>query len=391
MPERLHSLDTLRGVAALAVVFWHWQHFFYTGTSPGNVTWSNLPLSDVFFLFYTEGIYAVFLFFSLSGFVFYWLYSRAVADRTITARDFAVLRFSRLYPLHLVTLLVVAIGQIWFVRTTGSYFVYPVNDLWHFVLNLLFASSWGLEQGYSFNAPNWSVSVEIVFYALFFLFCRLLPIRDTFLFMLAIGGLLLSRVYAPIFLGGSMFFLGGLAYLVYQRIIASGNAVRVGRWLVAVCAVAWIATIVIGWLEAHGTPVLQPAAESLARMHPALRRIGLIVIGIWPSFLFPVTILTLALVETTHGNFTGRLSILGDISYSSYMLHFPLQLITIALVIQFGIDRTIFLSVWTLALFFIVLIVMSYASYRFLEVPAQRALRKGALAKHASARVEAIP
>jgi uncharacterized membrane protein len=27
--ERLHTLDTLRGIAALSVVFWHWQHFFY--------------------------------------------------------------------------------------------------------------------------------------------------------------------------------------------------------------------------------------------------------------------------------------------------------------------------------------------------------------------------
>ncbi|MDF7795325.1 hypothetical protein [Pseudomonas syringae] len=26
---RLYTLDVLRGVAALSVVFWHWQHFFY--------------------------------------------------------------------------------------------------------------------------------------------------------------------------------------------------------------------------------------------------------------------------------------------------------------------------------------------------------------------------
>ena len=34
---RLHSLDALRGIAALAVVFWHWQHFQLLGTS--KLTW----------------------------------------------------------------------------------------------------------------------------------------------------------------------------------------------------------------------------------------------------------------------------------------------------------------------------------------------------------------
>ena len=27
-PKRLTSLDALRGVAALSIVVWHWQHFF---------------------------------------------------------------------------------------------------------------------------------------------------------------------------------------------------------------------------------------------------------------------------------------------------------------------------------------------------------------------------
>jgi peptidoglycan/LPS O-acetylase OafA/YrhL len=54
MPERLYSLDALRGVAALVVIFWHWQHFFYRGTQPGRLAFSDLPLFDVFFLFYTQ-------------------------------------------------------------------------------------------------------------------------------------------------------------------------------------------------------------------------------------------------------------------------------------------------------------------------------------------------
>jgi peptidoglycan/LPS O-acetylase OafA/YrhL len=50
----------------------------------------------------------------------------------------------------------------------------------------------------------------------------------------------------------------------------------------------------------------------------------------------------------------------------------------------------VFLSGWTLTLFISVLIIVSYASHRFLEVPAQRALRKEALAEDERGRGEAI-
>jgi len=72
------------------------------------------------------------------------------------------------------------------------------------------------------------------------------------------------------------------------------------------------------------------------------------------------------------------------------MLHFPLQLAIAALVIVLGVDRQVFLSASALALFFAVLIVVSYASHRFLEIPAQRALRKEALSARAGERREAV-
>src|SRR5437867_12012474 len=87
--SRLAALDALRGVAALAVVFWHWQHFFYHGTRRGALEISRQPFYDVFYLFYQKGWMAVDLFFVLSGFIFFWLYSSQIADRRIGAYDFA--------------------------------------------------------------------------------------------------------------------------------------------------------------------------------------------------------------------------------------------------------------------------------------------------------------
>ena len=141
--DRLYSLDGLRGLAALSVVFWHWQDFFLSGPVPKTVDRMKLPLYDWFFLFYEHGWLAIDLFFCLSGFVFYWQYSRSVAEGSITPGGFAILRLSRLYPLHVVTLVLVAIGQYVLMQAQGTFFVYEHNDLTHFLLNLLFASSRG--------------------------------------------------------------------------------------------------------------------------------------------------------------------------------------------------------------------------------------------------------
>lgn len=361
MPPRFYSLDVLRGFAALSVVFWHWQHFFFEGTRKPPVALEALPFYDVFFAVYTKGWLGVDLFFCLSGFIFYWLYSAAVASAAVSGRDFFVLRFSRLYPLHLATLLAVAIGQALFLRTTDSYFVYSHNDAYHFVLNLLFAPAWGLEESPSFNAPVWSVSVEVALYAVFFGLCRLLPVRPGILLGAAAAGLVLMEVYLPLGRGLSAFFIGGCVYLAYQHIVASSRTEALARWLPWLAAALWLLAIVMA--PGAGQSYL---GARLMHLYAA-------------ALLFPLTVLALALVETRRGHLMRGVSILGDISYSSYLLHFPLQFAVIGFMIWIGQDRTIFYSAWTFVAFLVLLLALSLASHRFLEVPAQRALRRAAL------------
>jgi peptidoglycan/LPS O-acetylase OafA/YrhL len=380
VPRRFYSLDALRGVAALSVVFWHWQHFFYHGSATDGFVAARQPLFGLLFLFYRRGLMAVDLFFCLSGFVFFWLYAAAIAERRVGAREFVVLRLSRLYPLHLVTLLAVALGQLAHRALTGAWCVYPCNDARHFALNLVFAPSWGFERGFSFNAPVWSVSVEVFLYAIFFLWCRALPVRYPLLLVVALAGFGFQLVaYEPLGRGVASFFLGGCAYLVYQSTVAGGGVRRANRWLPVVTLALWLVALA----AVHGDWSRQ---ELLARWLPTSWRGGPLELAtgllllVWPRLvLFPLTILTLALRETERGTLGRRLRFLGDISYSGYLLQFPLQLLVLLVVARCQIDRAVFYSPLALAAFMGVLLAASLCSYRRFELPVQQAWRRAAL------------
>ena len=396
--HRFYSLDVLRGTAALGVVLWHWQHFFYSGTKLGRMyDVEKLPFSEFLFVFYTNGWLAVDLFFSLSGFIFYWLYSTAVADGTVTLRDFALLRFSRLYPLHIVTLFLVAVGQLVFMNVAGTYFVYPNNDAYHFLLNLPFTSSWGLERGDSFNGPIWSVSVEVFVYAVFFVFCRNLPLRfSTLLFASIIGFLIISRVYAPIGHGIGSFFIGGCAFLTYQRITASGDVWRVSAWLPFVTAAAWMVTVVAPTQSVSIHLLAFSSVPLLWRVGPYLQWVALQVPEVpdnisYRVLMFPLTILSLALIESRRGHLGKRLSFLGDLSYSTYLLHFPLQLAVLSIATWSAISPSIFYSKLFMISFFSALMMVASVSYHYLELPAQSFLRRKCLAGALRQSVNAKP
>jgi peptidoglycan/LPS O-acetylase OafA/YrhL len=81
--------------------------------------------------------------------------------------------------------------------------------------------------GASFNAPVWSVSVEVALYALFFIGCRFLPVRAWLLIFLAGVGFVVSQSglgCATIARGTGSFFVGGCMYLAYRAVTASRRA-----------------------------------------------------------------------------------------------------------------------------------------------------------------------
>ena len=349
-------------MAALSVVVWHWQHFFASGTELATDFHREAqPLYDAFRLFYRYGDLAVDLFFSLSGFIFFWLYAGVVASRRLAPGAFFILRFSRLYPLHLATLLLVAIGQAFYASINGHSFIYPQNDAWHFGLNLFFLQSVGLEQGNSYNNPAWSVSVEVVLYAVFFAVCWFRLHRPWFLLLASLlGFFVLTRVYAPLGGGIGSFFMGGVFHAIFAAIIRRPDNRAMTRGVATTTLALWSAVVFSVYA---GSPLRDPlVAWMIQVVFPCL-------------ILFPLTILTLALLEQGGSRFARALSPLGEISYSSYLIHFPLQLAFVLGAQAAGLQRSVFYTALSFILYFAVLFALSFASFRYLEMPAQRYLR----------------
>ena len=166
------------------------------------------------------------LFFCISGFIFFMFYFNRVSERSISPYKFFILRFSRLYPLHILTLICVAILGLVFFNLSDFYFIYTENDLKHFVLNTFLISHWGLQDGNSFNGPIWSVSIEIFLYGTFFLFSYFLRNVVAICLSLIVFGIIVFQFYYSFGIAIICFFLGGIIYYFHNKILSLGQEKR---------------------------------------------------------------------------------------------------------------------------------------------------------------------
>jgi peptidoglycan/LPS O-acetylase OafA/YrhL len=317
----------------------------------------ELPFFVPLQLIYTHGASAVEVFWAISGFIFYWRYADWIRTGDIGLWKFAVNRFSRLYPLHLATLIAVAVLQFFYLRSHGSYFIYGDNTPQAFLEHLFFASNWLAGEPYSFNGPVWSVSVEVLVYMVFFFIAlraggRPIPALVACIGAFAVPFVLRTPVSDFVWECSSFFFAGGLAYWLWRK----GWAARV---LVTVAAIM---------------------ASAFAG-HVHLGTFGLLLSAMW---------LVLAFACVGKAAVVRRLSFLGDLTYSSYLVHFPIQLILVQLVDMAGWGRTIFSSRLSFVFYLLLIDMVSLALYHAFERPAQNWLRRLLLA-NARARAAAEP
>jgi peptidoglycan/LPS O-acetylase OafA/YrhL len=146
---RIPSFDGLRGIAALAVMAFHFNIFFLPQARLSNL----VPYLGRAYL-------AVDLFFLLSGFVMAHVYGRALASDWRTHwRQFAIARLIRIYPSFalatLATIMIVGLSHI-------SVVSFSRHSLW---LQPFLLQQWAA--GLTWDYPSWSISTEAEAYVFF--------------------------------------------------------------------------------------------------------------------------------------------------------------------------------------------------------------------------------
>lgn len=149
----IKSLTGLRGIAALWVCLLH-----YTWGWSGN----GFPLEIA-----RHGGAGLVTFFVLSGFILAYVYGEKLVPGSIARAypSFLWARFARIYPLHLMTLLI--FGGLALLTPA---LLTDADTAYTFLLNLLLLHAWGFTNTVTWNQPSWSVSTEAFAYLLFPLF-----------------------------------------------------------------------------------------------------------------------------------------------------------------------------------------------------------------------------
>jgi len=351
----LLPLTSLRFFAAAAIVFFHLATPF--GYTSDAVRWST----------------AVTLFFVLSGFILTYVHSD-LKNRGDIFR-FYTARVARIWPLHILTLLV------------ALHLPYTDRNILVFFLNFLLVQSWSpdLLVAMSFNGVAWSISNEIFFYLLF----PLVIISRRHFTLWYIGAIALV---AAVITAGNILGPGAMGDVApsWRNFAHVAPPVRFLEFLTGVgfgllflrfrelrlSSVAWTGLEILALFAVYATSQFD---RSVALAYSLLGQVG----GDWFVFSGNFPIIGLVVVCFAYGGgLVSRilsltpLVILGEISFSTYMLH---QLIQRLWSGAGWTDGT-----WRPASYVLILVVIygaSYLSWRFLERPARRLILKLA-AKH---------
>lgn len=357
---QLPSLTSFRGVAALWVVIYHYSTQTFTNLDVGAHT-----------QIFDKGYLAVDMFFMLSGFVLTHVYLRQfLTDVSANYRSFVAARIARIYPLHLLILLLLVVAALaakWNAsapfRWLESMPLHGPYSVLAFIANIFLVQ--GADAGkLSWNYPTWSISVEFMAYLLF---PFVLPVlwranraTKTIVAVALAGCLAAFAVVAndnfdqwdgPIVLLRCFpeFLLGALLYCVFRT--AGKGTVLDRDW-----AAFGVLLIAIVWLH-FGAPDLVVA------------------------MLFALLILT-AVCNT--GRFTAwanapLLVWLGNISYSIYLIHGFVQFLATKVLARLGTQDAGTLPIWQSAILMASMLalclVASHLSYFGFEIGSRRYVR----------------
>jgi peptidoglycan/LPS O-acetylase OafA/YrhL len=300
MKQAIPGLTGIRGVAALWVVFYHLQD---AAKSEPRLAWlTALPWAR-------EGYRGVDLFFVLSGFILMYVHQNDFLSLDWSrTRRYVAARFWRVYPLNAVTtLIIIALAM----ALPGFYDPAAFTPA-AVIQSLALAQRWFMPDFGAINGPAWSLSVEILGYAVFPLIALgLNRIGSRHALVLTAAGCLVLLVVASVHFGfASRNVTGRITILrMFPSFIA-------GAALATFFAAGHTRTP--GWMARHasGVAIASVLACLVAYAIPAAAVLA----------VFPIAALVLALAfqQGPVDRFMASAPILwlGRISFSLYLTHF---------------------------------------------------------------------
>ncbi|PZU09593.1 acyltransferase [Sphingomonas sp.] len=351
MQQRIAPVDALRGVASIGVAL-----IFHLRYLSGDLSIDHPELMPLGWFLPIERIYRhgdmlVELFFVLSGFIFHHIYRQDDGPTRASAADFASARFARLYPLMALSTVLAGLAVYLGIGLTG----HAYEDWGHapadWIRNLLGLQFLRVEPA-SLNAPTWSVSVELICYAAFYVLAR----QRSPLFYAGSAMLLLCGLYSlawvlgpklPWFIARGVlgFFTGVLLYGVKEW-FARLPLVALAALLIAAGTLVWIDP----W------PLSRFASNAL------------MTVMIWPL------VLLVALRAPVARWLDNRvMMLLGDLSYSIYLLHMPIILAILALHANQPFSPQQIAWLWPPLV--IATLLLAWLSLHYIEMPLRRRLR----------------
>lgn len=340
-PPEITGWTALRGVAALWIVLFHfWPQT--AGATPQIIA---------------RGYLAVDLFFCLSGAVMMLVHAPRMRAGTFRARSFLWHRFARLYPVHLVTLiLAAAILTLGPLVADARPLPYDMGQMIALHLSLLHA--WGITETGGLNYPSWSIAAEAFAYLLFPLLA--LPLLR-----------LPPRIAMVCALVLAVLWIGAVSALFpaspFTRLENDFGALRI------------VPEFLIGMALAHllGTAIARAKGRALSLA--ALALMGAAIATETDLLFLAATPLLLSGLLLWRPAPPRALLWLGRISYSLYMVHALVQIPGFKLIemLTGAPDRAA--PLWSLPLLTALSLCAAAALCRWVETPARRwLLRRGA-------------
>ncbi len=342
----LHPLTSLRFFAAGAIVTMHMIS-----------TLGGLPSDPRYGL-------GVGFFFVLSGFILTYVYRDFTGH---SVRSFYVARFARLWPVHLFTFLIAALVIQPHALLSPLYaMTAPIN--------LLMLHAWLPITGlvFSWNAPSWSISAELWFYILFPFLAATSRLGMWFAGLTLIAAIIVVSVPTVTSRPFEFWHVHAILQHPAVRVVEFAVGVAAGRLFNAGRRIKGNATL----LEVAAIAAVALYAVTSTAVQGAIAGAGHEKIGLWYSqsgglFVFAFAIFVFA---QNGGLISQALSVralvlLGEISFSTYMLH---QLLIRAALNQDWVSHLGRPATIVVAL--VLIYVGSWLLWRFIEVPCRRAI-----------------